>query len=70
MNKYAAVNPDVKNNYYMNTNNFSRLEKAFVNQKAIKGATNLGTMEVHHSSGANPSDLPPSNTPDPNPPKQ
>jgi RHS repeat-associated protein len=64
------ANPDVKNSYYMTTNNFSPFEKIFVNQKAIKGAINLGTMDVHHSSGANPANLPPSTTPDPNPQKK
>ncbi len=63
--EYADEN--VKNNYYMTTDNLSSLEKAFVNQKNIKGATNLGNMSVHHSSGANPNSFPSSNTPDPNP---
>lgn len=62
------ANPDVKNNYYMTTNNLSGIEKTFVNQKAIKGAKYLGNMSVHHSSGAEASSLPPSSTPDPNPP--
>ena len=62
------ANPDVKNNYYMTTNKLSLVEKAFVNQKTIKGAQYLGNMSVHHSSGAEASSLPPSTTPDPNPP--
>jgi RHS repeat-associated protein len=64
------ADPNVQNSYYMTTNNFSKLEKTFVSQKAISGATNLGTMSVHHSSGAIPASLPPSTTADPNPPKK
>jgi RHS repeat-associated protein len=63
------ANPDVQKSYYMTTNNFPGFEK-LVRQKEIKGAENLGTMSVHHSSGAHPNQFPISNTPDPNPPKR
>jgi RHS repeat-associated protein len=62
------ANPDVKDNYFMTTNNFSTLEKRFVDQRSIKDAMNLGKMGGHHSSWADPADLMPSNTADPKPP--
>jgi RHS repeat-associated protein len=62
------TNPDVQNSYYMTTNKLALIEKIFVNQKSINGATNLGTMDIHHSSGATPANLPASTTADPNPP--
>lgn len=52
--------PNVKKSYYMTVapKNMNLGERAFVDQKAIKGATNLGEMTSHHSSGADPEKLP------------
>jgi len=54
------ADPNAQSSYYMTAGkgNMNFWEKLFVDEKAVKGATNLGTMSSHHSSGANPNNLP------------
>jgi RHS repeat-associated protein len=56
----SKVDPNAKASYYMTAGkqNMNFWERVFVREKAIKGAKFLGTMSVHHSSGANPNAFP------------
>lgn len=54
------TDPNAQASYYMTAGeeNMNPAERKFVEEKAIKGANNLGRMRSHHSSGAEPSKLP------------
>lgn len=54
------ADPNAQSSYYMTAGkeNMNFWERTFIDEKAVKGATNLGTMSSHHSSGANPDNLP------------
>lgn len=63
------INGDVERNYYMSCEPENMRTEAFsgVKQKDIIKAKFIGTMERHHSSGADPDYFPSSSTPDPKP---
>ena len=48
------ADPNAKSSYYMTAGkNMSTLEQIFINERSIKGAKKIGTMNGHHSSWAN-----------------
>jgi RHS repeat-associated protein len=62
-------NEDVYKNYYMiaRPENMKLETRMGVKQKSIRGSLKLGEMSVHHSSGAEPENMPASSYPDPKP---
>ncbi len=54
------ADPNAQSSYYMTAGkeNMNFWERTFVDEKAIKGASYLGKMLSHHSSGADPAKLP------------
>jgi hypothetical protein len=54
------ADPNAQSSYYMTAGkaNMNFWERTFVDEKAIKGAKFLGTMNAHHSSGADPNKFP------------